>query len=197
MAQPLPPSSPAGGSNAGNFVAPAPGPSGALGGPGSVLVSEIDLSSPLNYGTPSSVTSSHLRTPRSVRGTPIRIRSDIQSEKRLRQVNVTPSRSNATPAPASSDAGTPRRSSRGRAPPSEVVPPSETSDSAPHLVIWGTDVSVQVCKQKFKRFLTTFVDPNVEEDERMEGFKSDEPIYMQRLAEVITYLSHFRICLYL
>ncbi len=44
----------------------------AHGGPGSVMVSEIDLSSPLNYGTPGSVGSS-LRTPRSgARGTPIR-----------------------------------------------------------------------------------------------------------------------------
>ena len=42
------------------------------GGPGSVMVSEIDLSSPLNYRTPSSVGSS-LRTPRTgSRGTPIR-----------------------------------------------------------------------------------------------------------------------------
>ena len=49
------------------------------GGPGSVMVSEIDLSSPLNYGTPSSVGSS-LRTPRTgTRGTPIRyMNNDIQ-----------------------------------------------------------------------------------------------------------------------
>jgi hypothetical protein len=65
------------------------------GGPGSVVVSEIDLSSPLNYGTPSShgglagiglgSQGSGARTP-GVRGTPIRVRSDIQSEKKLRQV---------------------------------------------------------------------------------------------------------------
>ena len=66
------------------------------GGPGSVLVSEIDLSSPLNYGTPSSHgglagvglgSQGSVRTP-GVRGTPIRVRSDIQSERRLRQVNA-------------------------------------------------------------------------------------------------------------
>ena len=62
------------------------------GGPGSVVVSEIDLSSPLNYGTPSSHgglagvgSQGSVRTP-GVRGTPIRVRSDIQSERRLRQV---------------------------------------------------------------------------------------------------------------
>lgn len=51
------------------------------------VLSEVDLSSPLNYGTPSSVGSS-LRTPRSgVRGTPIRHRSDIRSDRRMRQVS--------------------------------------------------------------------------------------------------------------
>lgn len=50
-------------------------------------MSEIDLSSPLNYGTPSSLGS--IRTPRSgIRGTPIRVRHDVRSDKRLRQVNV-------------------------------------------------------------------------------------------------------------
>lgn len=48
---------------------------------------EIDLSSPLNYGTPSSLGS--IRTPRSgIRGTPVRQRPDIRTEKRLHQVNV-------------------------------------------------------------------------------------------------------------
>lgn len=50
-------------------------------------MSEIDLSSPLNYGTPSSLGS--IRTPRSgIRGTPIRMRPDVRSDKRIRQVNV-------------------------------------------------------------------------------------------------------------
>lgn len=48
---------------------------------------EIDLSSPLNYGTPSSMGS--VRTPRSgIRGTPIRMRPDIRTDKRIRQVNI-------------------------------------------------------------------------------------------------------------
>lgn len=173
------------------------------GGPGSVLVSEIDLSSPLNYGTPSSVGSSQFRASvGGARGTPIRIRSDIQSERRLRQVTVTPAKG-AGPAGSESDIPQPtsdvgvtptRRSGRSRTgtparapprgPPSEIVPASEASDSAPHLVIWGTDVSVQVCKQKFKKFLASFLDEALEDDERMEGFEADEPLYMQRLAEI-------------
>lgn len=52
-----------------------------------LAMSEIDLSSPLNYGTPSSLGS--IRTPRSgIRGTPIRMRPDVRSDKRIRQVNV-------------------------------------------------------------------------------------------------------------
>eukprot|EP00095_Tigriopus_kingsejongensis_P012712 maker-scaffold1515_size37859-snap-gene-0.7 protein:Tk12712 transcript:maker-scaffold1515_size37859-snap-gene-0.7-mRNA-1 annotation:"dna replication licensing factor mcm4" len=168
---------------------------GLVGGPGSVLVSEIDLSSPLNYGTPSSAGSAHPRSSvGGVRSTPIRIRSDIQSERRLRQVNVTPGKatggSEAEGAPGS-DVTTPsRRSTRSRTmtpargPPSEIVPASESSDSAPHLVIWGTDVSVQVCKHKFKRFLASFVDEAAEEDERMEGYDAHAPLYLQRLAEI-------------
>lgn len=55
--------------------------------PLAVGMSEIDLSSPLYYGTPSSLGS--IRTPRSgVRGTPIRQRPDIRTDKRIRQVNL-------------------------------------------------------------------------------------------------------------
>ena len=77
LAAPLP-SSPA----VGAMGPPSVGP----GGPGSVRVSEIDLSSPLNYGTPSSAGSS-LKTPRTgVQATPIRVRPDIQSARTMRQV---------------------------------------------------------------------------------------------------------------
>lgn len=55
--------------------------------PAGVTMSEIDLSSPLNYGTPSSMGS--IRTPRSgIRGTPVRARPDIRTDKRMRQVNI-------------------------------------------------------------------------------------------------------------
>lgn len=47
----------------------------------------MDLSSPLNYGTPGSVGS--IQTPRSgIQGTPMRDRPDIQADRRPRQVNV-------------------------------------------------------------------------------------------------------------
>lgn len=53
----------------------------------SVHLHDIDLSSPLNYGTPSSMGS--IRTPRSgIRGTPIRVRPDIRQDRRMRQVNI-------------------------------------------------------------------------------------------------------------
>ena len=51
-------------------------------------VSEIDLSSPLNYGTPSSRLG--VGTPRTpgVGGTPIRHRADIRSDRKMRTVTV-------------------------------------------------------------------------------------------------------------
>lgn len=62
-------------------------PSTSPGGNTSVRMQDIDLSSPLNYGTPSSMGS--IRTPRSgVRGTPIRSRPDIRTDRRIRQVNL-------------------------------------------------------------------------------------------------------------
>jgi len=141
------------------------------GGPGSVMVSEIDLSSPLNYGTPSSVGSS-LRTPRTgTRGTPIRVRSDIQSDRRIRQVPVGGSQGDANAA---------------MPPSSELVPPSENSESAPTMVIWGTDVSVNQCKSKFKKFISTYVDTEAADDERFAGMDHSAPFYLQRLDEINT-----------
>jgi len=164
-----------------SFVAPTPGAALAgvsASGPGSVMISEIDLSSPLNYGTPGSAASAQgsARTP-GLRGTPIRIRSDIQSEKRLRQVDV------GTPAPTGDAAG--GAGDGGQQPPSDAVAPSEAStDAMSQLVIWGTDVSVAQCKSKFQRFLQTFMDPDAEEDERMDGFDPRQPIYLQKLDQI-------------
>lgn len=51
------------------------------------IFSNIDLSSPLNYGTPSSIGS--VATPRSgIRGTPVRARPDIRTDRRMHLVNM-------------------------------------------------------------------------------------------------------------
>lgn len=52
------------------------------------------------------------------------------------------------------------------------------------MVIWGTDVVVSRCKQKFKNFINNFVEPNTDEDERLENMDSNEPLYLQKLEEV-------------
>ncbi|XP_046387076.1 DNA replication licensing factor MCM4 [Ischnura elegans] len=122
-------------------------------------LSEIDLSSPLNYGTPGSA-SSLLQTPRS--GIPVRLRSDIGTNRRARLVNV-----------ASDNV--------------DGVPPTSESDATldgPQLVVWGTDVVVSRCKEKFKRFIMRFVDPSAEEDERTEVMDENEPLYLQKLKEI-------------
>ena len=53
----------------------------------SLPTSEIDLSSPLNFGTPSSRVGV---TPGGSRGTPIRPRGDIGHSRRVREVNLNP-----------------------------------------------------------------------------------------------------------
>ena len=77
---------------------------------------------------------------------------------------------------------------------SEAIAPSEpsTDSTAPQLVIWGTDVSVQVCKDKFRRFVNTFIDPTAEEDERTDGYDPNRPLYLQKMEEVRNNFSNFR-----
>lgn len=57
--------------------------------------------------------------------------------------------------------------------------------SQPHLVIWGTNVVVSRCKEKFKNFLNNFVQPaDTEEDELPESEDDNSPFYIQKLDEV-------------
>ncbi|XP_073976882.1 disc proliferation abnormal [Rhodnius prolixus] len=89
------------------------------------------LSSPLNYGTPSSLTS--FRTPRSGVRTPMRQRPDIRVDKHVRQLlipNEGEEQSSATP---EGDAA-----------------------RASSLVIWGTDVVVATCKARFINFIEKY-----------------------------------------
>lgn len=78
----------AGSSEGPSLAAPASSPNRMLmTSPLPQGLTEIDLSSPLNYGTPSSLGS--IRTPRSgIRGTPVRQRSDIRVDKRVRQLTA-------------------------------------------------------------------------------------------------------------
>ena len=64
---------------------------------------------------------------------------------------------------------------------------SETSSEAnagPQLVIWGTDVVVSHCKEKFKSFLERYVEEAIQSDEQFDGMDINEPLYLQRLEEV-------------
>ncbi|ETE68700.1 DNA replication licensing factor mcm4, partial [Ophiophagus hannah] len=118
---------------------------------------DFDISSPLTYGTPSSRVEG---TPRSgVRGTPIRQRADLGSVRKTRQVDL----HSDMPAPGDAIA-------------------SEHCDGQ-KLVIWGTDVNVASCKERFQRFLQRFIDPTAKEEENI-GLDLNEPLYMQRLDEI-------------
>lgn len=134
---------------------------------GGITISEIDLSSPLNYGTPSSIGS--IRTPRSgIRGTPLRMRPDIRTDRHIRQVQVGSDNNQLEP----------------------ILESQSDTDAAAasgaQLVIWGTNVVVNECKTKFKRFLMRYIDPDIETDEISEGINLNEPLYMQKLEEIHT-----------
>ncbi|NXL43950.1 MCM4 factor, partial [Podilymbus podiceps] len=151
--QPMPTSPPAGGQS-------PSGPDALFSSPPqfrhSAIPLDFDISSPLTYGTPSSRVEG---TPRSgVRGTPVRQRPDLGSARKARQVDL------------HSDG------------PAEDVVATEQS-LGQKLVIWGTDVNVASCKEKFQRFLQRFIDPLAKEDEDI-GLDLNEPRYMQRLEEI-------------
>ena len=75
--------------------------------------------------------------------------------------------------------------------PSDMVPPSDNSENAPHMVIWGTDVQLNDCKRKFKRFIQTFQDSETADDEKFEGLDHTKPYYQQRLNEITITLIPF------
>uniref|UniRef100_A0A669QX14 DNA replication licensing factor MCM4 n=1 Tax=Phasianus colchicus TaxID=9054 RepID=A0A669QX14_PHACC len=120
----------------------------------SAIPLDFDISSPLTYGTPSSRVEG---TPRSgVRGTPVRQRPDLGSVRKARQVDL---------------------HSDGAA---EDLAEQSLGQ---RLVIWGTDVNVASCKEKFQKFLQRFIDPVAKEDEDI-GLDLNQPRYMQRLEEI-------------
>lgn len=122
----------------------------------SAIPLDFDISSPLTYGTPSSRVEG---TPRSgVRGTPVRQRPDLGSARKARQVDL-----------------------HSDGPAEDALASEQTLGQK--LVIWGTDVNVASCKEKFQRFLQRFIDPLAKEEENV-GLDLNEPLYMQRLEEI-------------
>jgi len=74
---------------------------------------------------------------------------------------------------------------------SDAVPPSENSENAPTMVIWGTNVQMAETKKKFTKFIQTFADPEVADDEEFEGLDTSKPYYEQRLHEIAITLNPF------
>ena len=59
-----------------------------------------------------------------------------------------------------------------------------TDFTGQQMVIWGTDVIVDHCKQKFTKFLRRFVNTDIDEDETLMDMGTQLPFYMARLEEV-------------
>lgn len=93
--------------------------------------SEVDLSSPINYGSPLSSVDSRA-TGITVRSGSSAQRTNLSVNRRRRQVDT-----------ANHINGTPHTD-------------NENQDVAPNLVIWGTDVVVDKCRTRFQNFIETF-----------------------------------------
>lgn len=52
------------------------------------------------------------------------------------------------------------------------------------MVIWGTNVVVNQCKDQFKMFIKHFIDPEAENDELPESLNLTRPLYLQILEEI-------------
>ena len=52
------------------------------------------------------------------------------------------------------------------------------------MVIWGTDNYVVPFKAKFKKFVESGVDPDLDTDEVMSWIDKNCPTYMQRIKEI-------------
>ncbi|KAI1280494.1 DNA replication licensing factor mcm4-A [Halotydeus destructor] len=149
--------------------------------PRSAMLSDpINLSSPLHYG--STDRASQIRSPAGSSSTTFRRRVDIATDSRVvKQISITGSQAAAAGA--------------GGDEPMQVADRSNEA-GAGDLVIWGTDVSISKCKQKFRDFLksTTLdiedldideVQPNApsELENRQKGKKA---YYLQKLEEIYT-----------
>ena len=73
----------------------------------------------------------------------------------------------------------------------------ESTVEAPKAVIWGTNVLIDDCKQKFKLFLRTYIDDDIDDDERAadNNLSSNSPFYMQKLDEVCYFIIRFFFCI--
>lgn len=61
---------------------------------------------------------------------------------------------------------------------------SESDATGPSLFVWGTDVAINEVKDKFKRFIERFIDPEAENDELPESMNTTEPLYLQKLEDI-------------
>ena len=60
------------------------------------------------------------------------------------------------------------------------------------MVIWGTDKYVVPFKAKFKKFVESVVDPNLDAEEVMSWIDKNCPTYMQRIKEIAAWRTRSR-----
>lgn len=71
------------------------------------------------------------------------------------------------------------------APEGSRIRSSETDDAGSGFVIWGTNISVEKYKHKFKRFMEEYVEESPAQDEAVhDEVDRTLPLYLQKLEEV-------------
>ncbi|CAG0905337.1 unnamed protein product [Cyprideis torosa] len=141
----------------------------------SLALSEIDLSSPLNYGSDIGPGS---------RNTPIRPRPDVRVDRRMRQVNLGSVGDAALVSLGAAFLELNQEVGRSSCDASLGSNAASDGAGAPQLVIWGTDVVVTTSKAKFTQFLNTYTEEDLAEDEQVAGLDMARPYYLQRLEEI-------------
>ncbi|CBY33694.1 unnamed protein product [Oikopleura dioica] len=119
-------------------------------------MSEFDMSSPLNYGTPSGSSVA----PGS-NSTPMKQRPDVGHLTNVRQFEVNTDQS--TRIDSEYDGGQASNENR--------------------LVIWGTDVCLEDSRERFKKFLLNYKMEDLCPEDHP-GIKADEPFYFQKLVAI-------------
>uniref|UniRef100_A0A4W4FEC8 DNA replication licensing factor MCM4 n=1 Tax=Electrophorus electricus TaxID=8005 RepID=A0A4W4FEC8_ELEEL len=114
---------------------------------------------------------------------PVPRRSVSQSEVDASSPLIYDTPSRGTPARQRPDLGSVRKAPQVDLCSEPVSGKAAGQNAGQKLVIWGTDVNVGTCKEKFQRFLQQFIDPTSREGENV-SLDLNEPLYMQKLDEI-------------
>lgn len=72
----------------------------------------------------------------------------------------------------------------------------ETTSSEPQLVVWGTDVAIAECREKFIKFIQRFVEPTAMTNEPLYELKLEEVLIAHYFLYIVFYISFQHLALH-